>query len=66
MSWTDSASSPGSASTGSRKRLCQELRERIERGEYWVDLDFLTCLLVDSGAVSPFRSPPPPSESPTD
>lgn len=34
-----------------RQALCRDLRERVARGEYWVDLDFLACLLVDSGAV---------------
>lgn len=34
-----------------RQRLCRDLKERVARGEYWVDLDFLSCLLVDSGAT---------------
>ncbi len=34
-----------------RQRLCRDLKERVARGEYWVDLDFLSCLLVDSGAA---------------
>ncbi len=29
----------------------RELRERLSRGEYWVDLDFLAGLLVDSRAL---------------
>lgn len=34
-----------------RQFLCRSLKERIARGEYWVDLDFLASLLVDSGAT---------------
>ena len=34
-----------------RQAMCRELKERVARGEYWMDLDFLACLLVDSGAV---------------
>lgn len=35
----------------SRQAFCRQLKERIARGEYWVDLDFLASLLVDSGAT---------------
>ena len=34
-----------------RQALCRDLKERVARGDYWVDLDFLACLLVDSGAA---------------
>jgi anti-sigma28 factor (negative regulator of flagellin synthesis) len=34
-----------------RERLCRELKERVAKGEYWVDLDFLACLLVDSATA---------------
>lgn len=30
----------------------RELKERLSRGEYWVDLDFLAGLLVDSRALA--------------
>ena len=30
----------------------RELQERLSRGEYWVDLDFLAGLLVDSRALA--------------
>jgi hypothetical protein len=33
-----------------RQRLCRELKERVEQGEYWVDLGLLASLLVDSQA----------------
>jgi hypothetical protein len=33
-----------------RQALCRDLKERVARGDYWVDLDFLACLLVDSRA----------------
>lgn len=46
----DSMLDPLSSET-SRQRLCRSLKERVARGEYWVDLDFLACLLVDSGAL---------------
>lgn len=33
-----------------RQRLCRELKERVDRGEYWVDLGLLASLLVDCQA----------------
>ncbi len=35
-----------------RDRHKREVTERVSRGEYWVDLDFLAGLLVDSRALS--------------
>lgn len=40
-----------------RQRLCRDLKDRVARGEYWVDLDFLSCLLVDSGATRAMSEP---------
>lgn len=34
-----------------RQAMLRELKERVARGEYWVDLDFLASLLVDSEAT---------------
>jgi hypothetical protein len=47
---TPTGSPPGCVETP-RQTMCRQLKERIERGEYWVDLDFLACLLVDCRAV---------------
>lgn len=33
-----------------RQRMCRELKERVDRGEYWVDLSLLASLLVDCQA----------------
>ncbi len=41
----------GFGATTRRDYRQRELRERVSRGEYWVDLDFLAGLLVDSKAL---------------
>lgn len=42
----------GYSGSSRRDRRKRELTERVSRGEYWVDLDFLAGLLVDSRALS--------------
>lgn len=42
-----------------RQAMVRELKERVARGEYWVDLDFLACLLVDSGATHSYLEEEP-------
>lgn len=41
----------GLATSTRRDFRQRELQERLSRGEYWVDLDFLAGLLVDSRAL---------------